>query len=75
MPWTFLCRYPFLPLFRSSSREMVETEQPIRAVELSGTVLNAKPTQTALTAPANIPASVWAILTDEQKAHLTKTGH
>lgn len=43
--------------------------------QLSGTVLNAKPTQTALTAPANIPASVWAILTDEQKAQLTKTGH
>lgn len=31
MPWAFLCRHPFLPLFRSSSREMVETEQPIRA--------------------------------------------
>ena len=25
MPWTFLCQYHFLPLFRSSSREMVET--------------------------------------------------
>ena len=43
--------------------------------QLSGTVPNAKPTKTALTAPANIPASVWAILTDEQMAHLTKTGH
>ena len=21
MPWAFLCRYPFLPLFRSSSRD------------------------------------------------------
>ena len=31
MPWAFLCRLPFFPLFRSSSREMVETDQPIQA--------------------------------------------
>lgn len=39
--------------------------------QLKGTVLNNARTPVALIPPSNIPANVWAILTDEQKALLS----
>jgi len=39
---------------------------------LSGTVLNARPAKPTIVHPADIPAAVWAILTDKQKAQLAK---